>query len=199
MIALYSLMKYDPTLFDNLVLPDGIDPETVTNNIAMKYGELEPLYTDPTFLKSFIGIWSKAHLYTWETLSKTLDNSHDIFTNIDTTSTSNTDGKTENNNQSFSSGTASGTDTTSNKVYGYNNLTSPADDSTSVSTNESKSNNTAGGSASGSTSTSTSTRTSGRTGITAAEAIKQARASAYFSIYDYIADDFRKMFLLSVY
>lgn len=59
MIACYKwMLKNNDDLFENLSLPSGIDRDTVINNILMKGGEFEVLYSDPYFMKDMILIWS---------------------------------------------------------------------------------------------------------------------------------------------
>ena len=47
------------TLFDLLTLPDGIDKETLVDNIILQGGEFEVLYSDPVFMREAIGSWGR--------------------------------------------------------------------------------------------------------------------------------------------
>lgn len=46
-------------LFENLVLPEDVDKDTLTENILLRGGEFEVLYSDPYFMKDAIGLWSR--------------------------------------------------------------------------------------------------------------------------------------------
>ena len=70
---LLSLYNYDESLFDNLVLPEGIDKDTLVNNLLLDTVSQEVLYADPDIMKQAIGIWSKKELPVWQKLKDTLD------------------------------------------------------------------------------------------------------------------------------
>lgn len=48
----------DKSLFDNLTLPAGITKDTLVDNILLRGGEFEVMYSDPDFMRSAIGAWS---------------------------------------------------------------------------------------------------------------------------------------------
>ena len=51
------MTKWDPDLFHNLVLPDGIDKDLFLNTLLIKGGEFEVLFPDPAFMRMSIGVW----------------------------------------------------------------------------------------------------------------------------------------------
>lgn len=61
-ITLYGMSKFfsmrNDDLFKNLVLPVGIDKETLISNIIMRGAEFEVLYSDAYFFQEVIGPWS---------------------------------------------------------------------------------------------------------------------------------------------
>lgn len=59
------LQEDNHSLFDLLDLPEGIDKETLTDDIVMQGGEFEVLYSDPYFMRQAIGSWSKRHYRTF--------------------------------------------------------------------------------------------------------------------------------------
>ena len=65
-ITLIGMYQYDNTLFDNMVLPEGIDKDTFVNSLLLRDGEFEVLYSDYDFLKSAIGLWSRKWQRTFE-------------------------------------------------------------------------------------------------------------------------------------
>lgn len=64
----YTDAPYGPgtDLWDLLNLPEGIDKETVVNNIIMRGGEFEVLYPDYNYMRAFIGVWSNKHYRTFQ-------------------------------------------------------------------------------------------------------------------------------------
>lgn len=71
LLSIITMFNYDPTLFDDLVLPDELDKDLVTDNIMLELGELELLYNDPNMMKFAIGRWSSKELKKWEDLYST--------------------------------------------------------------------------------------------------------------------------------
>ena len=67
MLGLETALNYrNESIFDLMDLPEGIDKETVTDNIIVEGGEFEVLYADPDFFKNAVGVWSKKHYRTFE-------------------------------------------------------------------------------------------------------------------------------------
>ena len=58
-LTLMGLFNYDPTLFDNLELPEGYDRETFIDSLILEHGEKCVLYSDPRYMKSAIGAWGR--------------------------------------------------------------------------------------------------------------------------------------------
>ena len=52
------MLNMNDDLFKNLTLPEGLDKQTLTDNILLRGGEFEVLYSNPTAMQSLIGIWS---------------------------------------------------------------------------------------------------------------------------------------------
>ena len=60
-----ALSKTDQSVFDLLDLPEGIDKDTVCDNIIMEGSDFEVLYGDPFFMRSCVGVWAKKHYRTF--------------------------------------------------------------------------------------------------------------------------------------
>jgi hypothetical protein len=71
LLSILALYNYDNTVFDNFVMPSGIDKEDVTNNLLMELAEFELIYANPDMMKSAIGFWSKKELPIWQKLYNT--------------------------------------------------------------------------------------------------------------------------------
>ena len=65
---LMAMYKYDPTLFDDIVLPAGIDRDTLINCLVMDTAEMEIIYPRPDFLKTALTTWSYKQLPVWTKL-----------------------------------------------------------------------------------------------------------------------------------
>ena len=58
-LTMIGLYEYDPTIFDNLSLPETLDKDTLVDNILLRSGEFEVIYPDADFMKFSIGAWSR--------------------------------------------------------------------------------------------------------------------------------------------
>lgn len=82
-LTLIGLYNYDSTLFDGMVLPDGIDADLVKNTILQKSGEFELLYPNIDYMKSMIQFWAKKHERTFEKWNEALNIKYDPLFNFD--------------------------------------------------------------------------------------------------------------------
>ena len=82
-LTLIGLYNYDNSLFDNLILPTGIDTDTVKNQILMRCGEFELLYPDFDFMKLSILHFSKKHERTFQKWIDALNIKYDPLYNYD--------------------------------------------------------------------------------------------------------------------
>lgn len=56
-MTLYGMYQYDPTLFDGVTLPDGMDKTLMVNQIIRQSGDLFPYYQVPPEVKTAITEW----------------------------------------------------------------------------------------------------------------------------------------------
>ena len=82
-MSLLGLYNWDATILDGLVVPNGIDRETVINNLLRECAELEIIYPQPDALKFFVSEWSRERLPVWEKLEATLKFEYDPISNYD--------------------------------------------------------------------------------------------------------------------
>ena len=83
-VGFYQYMKaYNNDLFGLLNLPPGIDKDTLINNILLRGGEFEVVYSNPDFYKSAIGLWSNKHYRTFEKWINALDIDYNPLENYD--------------------------------------------------------------------------------------------------------------------
>ena len=200
-----------PQLFDSLVVPDGVDKNTVIDTILFRSSELEILYPNPKFFAYAIGSWASKQLYNWTKLYNTTQLEYNPLENANRTETY-TDmeqiGEEGNTQQSLQyndeSETNTGADTT-HSVAGYNSSSLVTQSTDEENTDQ---NYSASGDRSNNTS-STNLRNRvlshefklwGSIGvITPQDLIQKEREVVKFNIYDYIADEFTQRFCLMVY
>lgn len=62
-VTLIGLNKFlhdqDDDLFKNLTVPEGIEKDTLTDNILLRGADFEVMYADPYFMQDAIGLWSR--------------------------------------------------------------------------------------------------------------------------------------------
>ena len=56
--TLMGMYNYDNTIFNEMLLPTGIDADLFKSSLLIEKGEFEVLYPDPDFMKNAIKIWS---------------------------------------------------------------------------------------------------------------------------------------------
>ena len=103
-LNLIAFYREDRELFNNLVVPSGVDKSDLVNRILVEIGELETVFTNPIILKESLGFWSRSRLPIWEKIyNMTLYEYNPIW---------NVDGETwhEGTSESHSTGTSSGSE-----------------------------------------------------------------------------------------
>lgn len=218
-MSLLGLYQADPTLFDNMELPEGLEADTLRDNMICELAELEVIYPDPVFMKSAIGFWSKKQLHVWTELYETLLYDYNPIWNKDGTKTETrnlaatedvTDGNSHSHDITSTRNLAHTDDsTTTESVFGFNSSTAADANKTvlDMDTSDTGTVRDAGSSSDTRTidrdTTDTGTVTikeQGNIGVTSTqELIERQREVVQFNVYDYIIADFRKRFCLMVY
>ena len=57
-LTLIGLYEWDESLFNDMILPEGIDKDLLIQSLLLEKGEFEALYANPGFMKNAIKIWS---------------------------------------------------------------------------------------------------------------------------------------------
>lgn len=70
-------------LFDLMNFPEGIDKNTVINNIILKGGEFETLYPNADYMRYFIGVWSNKWYRTFDKWVSALSIEYEPLYNFD--------------------------------------------------------------------------------------------------------------------
>lgn len=179
LLSVAGLYQYDPTIFDSLHLPEGLDSTVAIADILVECSELEILLPDPDLLKESINYWSMAQLPIWERLYNTTQLEYNPIWNKDGTYTETETRDLESTAETDATG----------KVTGYNSSTMQPADQQTVS--------------GAGTDTGTITRERRETGnigvTTTQQMIKEEREVSQFNIYRYITESFKSMYCLGVY
>lgn len=122
-VGFYQYMKaYNNDLFGLLNLPPGIDKDTLVNNIMLRGGEFEVVYSNPDFYKSAIGLWSNKHYRTFEKWINALTIDYNPLENYDRMEEWSDAGSRINTGTVSDSGTITNTGTQSTEATGKDNF-----------------------------------------------------------------------------
>jgi len=113
-LSLLGLYSFDNSIFDNFVIPNGMNKDMLLQNLLMECSELEILYPDSDFMKNAIGQWSLKELDKWIRMFELLSSNTNPLNDIDIVETTNHD-FTKNE-----TGTDMTTSESLNKVNGWN-------------------------------------------------------------------------------
>lgn len=190
-ITVTGVYSYYPNLFEMMQLPDGVDMETARDNILFQCGEMELLYSEPSFLRAMIGNWSKRRAYKWKTLQGTTTLEYNPIENYDRQE----EWSDEESGTSKAGGNTSTSGNSLDKKKGFEGgdlvETSGASDSSTAQTSST---------GSSSTKSQHSGYVHGNIGVTTSQQMLMSeRDVANFSIYDVIAQDFAREFCMYVY
>lgn len=203
LLSIMGLYEYDDTLFQGLQLPEGLNKDTVINEILLQCAELEILYQDVNIMKLAITTWSVANMYTWQKLYDTVVVEYNPIWNVDANITDTLIGSENRDIDRTGSGsnneTVNLTDTEA--VKGFNSdtwadsrkNTKGGTDNTALSSSEVINDDVARN----------ETRTQHRTGnigvTTTQQMLEQERQIADFNMISYIAQSFKQRFCLLIY
>ena len=122
-VGFYQYMNaYNNDLFGLLNLPPGIDKDTLVNNILLRGGEFEVVYSNPDFYKSAIGLWSNKHYRTFEKWINALNIDYNPLENYDRMEEWSDVGSRTNTGTVSDSGTITNTGTQSTESTGKDNF-----------------------------------------------------------------------------
>lgn len=195
LIGFYNTYEDLTPIFNDLVLPGGIDKELFINSLLLDAGEFEVLYADPDFFRSAVGIWGKKWYRTFEKWYQALQVEYDPLNNYDRTETWTTEkgSTTEASDTTTTSGTTSST--TNKSSYDSSTLT-PYE---SISGTSSGSSN-GSSSVNGSENEVRSGRAFGNIGVTTSQQMLQSELELQeWNLYQHMIDLFKTELLIPIY
>nr|DAN20118.1 MAG TPA: Portal protein, Proximal tail tube, phi29, mature virion, VIRUS.3A [Bacteriophage sp.] len=214
LLSILGMYNYDNSIFDELQLPDSITKTDFIQNLCLNYAELELLYSQPEILKNAIGIWSRIQLPNWKKLEETTQYEYNAIENYDRQEewTDTDSGKetteTVTGGDSTSTNTFNGTikDNAKTQVHSFDDELSDKDaseqntksDNTNTTESEFKNKSNVDN-----TKNNTGThngRIHGNIGtMTTQQMIREEREIVKFNLSDYIMNEFRQRFLITVW
>ena len=81
-LSILGLYRYDPTIFDELVVPAVVNKQDLITNLCAETAELEVIYPEPEIMRQIIGSWSRARIHVWDRIALVLYKDYDPFINI---------------------------------------------------------------------------------------------------------------------
>lgn len=167
-----ALLDYDNTIFDNMVVPAGIDLADVVDHIIYKYGDTPLFSPDPSIIKFYIGRWSKRRMFLWERFKKVIETEYQPLENYD---------RYDKGSVSFKP------NTTYERTISADNATSYQPDSKDL--------------RAGTDTTDSELHSHGNIGVTSAQQMLNQELDVIprLDLIDYIADDFKAEFCLLMY
>ena len=81
-ISILGLYRADNNLFNDMVIPAGLDKTELVKNILLEFAELEVIYPDPDIISQALESWSKIRIDAWNKMKTVLYQNYDPFINI---------------------------------------------------------------------------------------------------------------------
>ena len=191
-LSILGLYRWNPDVFKNMALPEGVDGEILTWKILEDCAELEVLYSDPDYMQASIAKWSAAMLPSWTKMQEALTAEYNPIWNKDGTIID----QMIYGEDKVTGVTGARDQTNTHSVSGFNVTTfqnADQDHATSVQATDTNTRQ-----------THTDTRTiteQGNIGVTESSAMVQHEVElrSDYNIYSIIANDFKKHYCLMVY
>ena len=176
-LSILGMYNYDPTVFADFSVPDGVDRDTAINKILFDNAELGLVYTDPDIFGQLVKNWTNINLPNWNRAFEALMSGYNPIYNYD----KNEEWKDISNSH--------GKGTTERDVAGFNDNTTLVKDNKISSSDE----NHAGLDHKG--------RIYGNIGVKTTQSMieEEMNLRVKFNIYQMISDSFKSYFCIKVY
>ena len=83
LIGMERFLNPEHSVFENMVLPEGIDKEVLVGSIILRCQEFELLFSDPEFMTAAVNVWSRKNYWTFDKWVKLLQKEYDPLYNKD--------------------------------------------------------------------------------------------------------------------
>lgn len=199
-LGFYNYLKtFDKDLFSELSLPEGIDKDTLTDNILLRGADFEVIYSDPDFMISAIGMWSKKWGRTFTRWIKALSIDYNPLENYGRYESWSDNVDTSNESTGESTDTSQGTGSSQTNVTAFDSNSFQPKDSTSNS-NSNTGTTHLKNSGSGKSDSKHEGYVHGNIGVTTSQQMLEAELDiAKWNIYEHITDIFLQEFIIPIY
>lgn len=191
------------SLFDDIVIPESIDKDTLVNSILLESAEFEVLYSNPSFMHQAIQLWFRKWNRTFTKWMEVLELKYNPLDNYDRTEEwSDKSGTTATGTVSDEShGTTNERGSSNNNVSAYDSDTFEPSENSSSSSNASVDNKTDTTTASTADTSSIHTgRIHGNIGVMSTQELLTRELEVdKFNVYNQIVDMFLREFCLLIY
>ena len=199
-MSILGLYNWDPSIFENLVVPTGVDPAIAISTIIYDNAELEIIYPDPSAMTFFIGLWSSRELPLWTRYLNAIQAEYNPIENYNRTEETTETIEEETSGSSTETGTRTPNLKSTNKVSGFNSNDLVTSNETNDTGTETALSNNSG------TGNRDVTRTNdsnihGNIGVTSNQQMleQEFKIIPKLDIYHYISESFKRRFCLMVY
>ena len=211
-IGFYNWMQSrNDNLFSKMNLPVGIDKDTLIDNILLRAGEFEVLYSNPFVYQNAIGVWSDKHKRTFEKWINALSMEYNPIENYDRKEE--WEDKIANQTLENTNGKSSGNTSGSNRVNGSSENNKSAYDSDGYQPESRNTYETIGTDTSNTSTNIINTinkdesnnlkhngRVHGNIGVTTTQQMLESELSlAAWNVYEHITDLFIEEFCIAIY
>ena len=189
------MQSHNDDLFSKMNMPVGIDKDTLIDNILLRAGEFEVVYSNPFFYQNAIGVWSAKHQRTFEKWATALSLEYNPIENYDRKeewedkSNGNYIGETKETTSlnSINENRVSAFDSDLYQPDSYNSNTSNGNDESNTKTNSINNSKHVG-------------HVHGNIGVTTTQQMLESELSlAAWNVYDHITDLFIEEFCIAIY
>lgn len=202
--TLYGCYQYDPTLFDQILVPQGCDKQALINEIMAYCGQLYPYHQVPAQLKLNINFWFKRMFYNFSRMFQAINSDFSPVENYDRyedRSTSESSAFSE-STSSYMSDSSSHSESQLNDVSAFNTSEyAPSDRNQIAGTNKSSNAQNGLSRNAGNRDYHESAHIHGNIGVMEASTMIQHTIDLYQKndVYKKIAEMFEKEFILQIY
>ncbi len=94
-LSVMGLYQWDNTLFDDMIIPEGLETDALKSNILLECAEMEFLIPDPEIAKAAITYWSQTRSDAWNHMYEAMKQKYNPLWNKDGTITEDIETDTE--------------------------------------------------------------------------------------------------------
>ena len=189
------MQSHNDDLFSKMNMPVGIDKDTLIDNILLRAGEFEVVYSNPFFYQNAIGVWSAKHQRTFEKWATALSLEYNPIENYDRKEE--WEDKSNGNSIGETKGTTSLNSINENRVSAFDSDLYQPDSYNSNTSNGNEESNTKTNSINNSKHVG---RVHGNIGVTTTQQMLESELSlSAWNVYEHITDLFIEEFCIAIY